>query len=341
MRSNSPRSRLVVCKRGTGLRFAPSPQSVITMSTRFLKTDLLRRALAGAILLVGALASQQALAKDRAHCRGATSWQLAMDQGHDAFARRAEDAIGTQALSGPVAQAVDCFRHAVELAPERFEPRVELLRALFFQGEYAARSDAERKAIFLEGRDFFERSLDLLSQDLGTDLRTLSPQQVARAIDRRPEARPMFFFGAMHWGLWADYFGNVAALRSGAAKRMRELGELCLALTPDIESGGGHRLVGQLHAKVPRIVFVSMWIDRDRGLRELERAVQLGPENPLNLTFLAEALADLGRDRDRASELISQVLRREPRADHLVEDRKAIQRARNVQRNYRLDRAAR
>ena len=282
-----------------------------------------------------------AVAKDRLRCGGATSWQSAMELGHEAFEQRAVDAIGVQAPAGPVASAAECFRLAVELAPERFEPRVELLRALFFQGEYAARSDAERKAVFLEGRDFFERSLDLLSRDLGLDLRSLNPHQVARALDRRPEARPMFFFGAMHWGLWADYFGNVAALRSGAAKRMRELGELCLALTPDIDSAGGHRLVGQLHAKVPRIVFVSMWIDRDRGLRELERAVQLGPENPLNLTFLAEALADLGRDRERARALITQVLEREPRPDHLVEDRKAIQRARNVQRNYRLERSGR
>ena len=280
-----------------------------------------------------------ARAKDRSSCDGASSWQVALETGRGAFARRAEQAVGVQALAGPVSLAVDCFRHAVRLAPERFEPRVELLRAMFFQGEYAARSDAERKNIFLEGRDFFEQSLDLLSKDLGVDLRELPPEDVARVLDRRPEARPMFFFGAMHWGLWADYFGTVAALRSGVAKKLRHLGEVSLALTPQIDSAGGHRLVGQLHAKVPRLVFVSMWIDRERGLRELERAALLGPENPLNLTFLAEALADLGRDRERASELLAQVLRREPRPDHLVEDRKAIQRARNVQRNYGLERA--
>lgn len=282
-----------------------------------------------------------AAAKDLVRCGAATTWQAAMEQGQTAFAQRAKDAVGFQAPRAPAARAVDCFRHAVTLAPQRFESRIELLRALFFQGEYAARTDAERRAIFLEGRDLFEASLDQLSRDLGVDLRTQPANQVARALETRPEAQPLFFFGAMHWGLWADYFGNVAALRSGVAKKLRQLAEVCLALTPDIDSAGGHRLVGQLHAKIPRLVFVSMWIDRERGLQELERAAQLGPENPLNLTFLAEALAELAGDRERARALLEQVIRRQPRPDHLVEDRKAIQRARNMQRNYGLERTAR
>jgi len=222
------------------------------------------------------------------------------------------------------------------LAPDRFDIRIDLLHALLFEGEYAARSKADKKKVFLEGRDLFEDSLTLLSRVVGREVRDLSPQQLDRTLQECDEARPIFFLGALHWGLWADYFGTIAAVRAGTAKKIRRLAEMTLAVTPNVDEGGAHRLMGRLHFLTPRIPFITSWVDRKRSVSELEKALAQGPEDPLNLAFLAEAVAEIGKDRERAKELLAAAVSSSPRKGHLIEDLSAIEEAKKIRRELRL-----
>lgn len=266
-------------------------------------------------------------------CRQLGSADEAMERGHAAFARRAEAARGTTAAPEPIGAAVACFGRALALRPDRDDARSALLRALFFQGEYAAPSDAERKRIFLAATDLFEARVEQLAEEYDLDFRKVDPRRATTRVGaRREDLGAMFFYGALHWGLWAQSYGKMAALRAGVAKRIRDYGELSLAMAPEVADAGPHRLVGQLHAEAPRVVFLTMWIDRERALEELERAVEIAPDDPLNLTYLAEALAEFRGDRDRAAGLLERAVTTPARAGHLIEDRNAIEQARAAQR---------
>ena len=268
-----------------------------------------------------------------ASCGALESVEQALDRGWSHFADRAVGARGTRAAPEPIGSAVECFERALALAPDRDDVVAALLRALFFQGEYATPSDDERKRIFLEATELFELQIEQVAEQFEIDFRDADPHRAAERVGaRRADLGATFFYGALHWGLWAQSYGKMAALRAGVAKRIRDYGELSLAMAPQIADAGPHRLVGQLHAEAPRVVFLTMWIDRKRALQELERAVELSPDDPLNLTYLAEALVEFRRDRNRAAELLQRAVSTPPREHHLVEDRSAIELARSAQR---------
>ena len=95
--------------------------------------------------------------------------------------------------------------------------------------------------------------------------------------------------------------------------------------------GGGHRLLGRLHALAPRVPFFTGWIRRDTAVAELERALELAPEDPYNQLYLAEVLlAERPARRDEARRLLSQLLASPAPPDRVVEQARASQLARQL-----------
>lgn len=247
----------------------------------------------------------------------------------EAFAKRAKKAEGIWAQAEPIGSAVSGYRAALELAPDDLATRSKLLHAIFFQAEYHFRDPAQRKAAFDQGRRVFEDGLERLSRSVGTDLYKSTAAALPDLLEDQPEAGPFFFWGALHWGLWGQYFGKMAGLRQGVAKKIRILGEAAIALAPEFESGGGHRLVGRLHALAPRVPLVTGWVRRDRGIELLEEAYRRAPGDPLNRLFLGEVLLEFRRDRrEEGLELIRSATQMSPRPDKELEDIKAIADAR-------------
>jgi tetratricopeptide (TPR) repeat protein len=252
-------------------------------------------------------------------------------EGDAAWARRAEGHQGGRAAAGPVNQAIAAYERAVEARPARLEACWKLLRALHFKGEHVARTREEKQAVFGRGREVVEKALDLLGQRVGGRGRLdgMTPQQTARALAAVPEAAPVFLYGAIHWGLWGDAFGRVAAARQGVGDRIRHYGEVAVAIDERYETAGGHRLLGRLHTLAPRIPLVTGWVDRARAVSELRRALELAPGDPYNQLFLAEALLEHQPGRaDEARAILRKLVARRPSAERPVEEAKAIADAR-------------
>jgi tetratricopeptide (TPR) repeat protein len=252
--------------------------------------------------------------------------------GDTAYTRRAEGAQGNVAQSGPIVEAVEAYAAAVELAPDRLDLRVRLLRALFFQGQYATSDVETKKLLFERGRLQFEESAELLSRRNGVEHGgdEVAVEALVLGLAREPDAGPLHYWGAVHWGVWGELFGNLAAVKKGVAKKVRDHGEVARQLAPDYDSGAPYRLLGRLHAVAPRVPIFTGWIDRELGLRYLEKALELGPDEPLHRAFLAEALLDHGpaSAHERAMALLESAASAEPRAELAVEDAQAIADAR-------------
>ncbi len=260
-----------------------------------------------------------------------------MERGDAAWLRRAEGHQGGRAQAGPVGEAVAAYEAALKAAPDDLDLYWKLLRAYHFEGEYVASTRQAKQAAFGRGREVAEAAIDRLARRLpGAEagggrarLDRLSPAETARALAGVPQAKAIYLWGAVDWGLWADAFGKLAAARQGVGDRLRHYGEVVLAIDERFENAGGHRLLGRLHAMAPKVPFVTGWVDRDKAISELERAAALGPADPTNDLYLAEAILDhRPAEKARAIAILRRLGARQPSPERAVEDGKVLAEAR-------------
>lgn len=251
----------------------------------------------------------------------------AIARGDSAWARRAEGEREGRPLPGPIREAVSSYEDALSVRPESLEARWKLLRALHFAGDFAAREEEESGRIFDRAREVSDRGLDLLAGEVGSGvpLDEMDPEEirgrlVAADVSQRDVAR-LYFWSAINWGAWSRRTGLLSAVREGVANRIHRYALITVALEPAYEGGGALRLLGRLHAALPRVPFVSGWVDRQRSVPLVERAVAIAPAHPGNRLLLALTLLDLAPERsNEALELLKQVGRLTPRPSMRIED---------------------
>jgi tetratricopeptide (TPR) repeat protein len=251
--------------------------------------------------------------------------------GDAAWARRAEGQHGGHAAPGPIGEAIAAYERAYKAQPANLEAAWKLLRALHFQGDFVATSQNDKQRIFGRGRDVFEAALNEVERRAGgrAKLDDLAPPAAAKAVAGIPEAKPIFLWGAVHWGLWGDAFGRLAAARQGVGDKVRRNAEILLALDERYEDAAAHRVLGRLHTLAPKVPFFTGWVDRGQAVSHLRRAVALAPDSLLNRLYLADAL--LQHQPDKAAEarqILKRMIESRPGPARQVEDERAIADAR-------------
>ncbi len=248
-------------------------------------------------------------------------------RGDAAWARRAEGERDGRPLPGPIRAALGAYEAALASQPDDLEARWKLLRAFHFAGDFTGKGDKERRAIFERAREVSEDGLERLAQGVGSgerleaaDLEALGERLEAADVRAIDVAR-LYFWAAINWGAWSRIVGLLGAVRQGVANRLYRYTSLAIALEPGYEDGGPLRLLGRLHAELPRIPVLSGWVDRSQALPLIESAHALAPENPGNQLLLAITLLDLAPERrGEALDLLGQVERLAPRPSMRIED---------------------
>jgi tetratricopeptide (TPR) repeat protein len=258
-------------------------------------------------------------------------------RGDAAWSRRAEGHQGRRAAPGPIGEAIAAYERALQQQPERLEIYWKLLRAEHFKGDFVAATREQKQAVFGPARAVAETGLDRLARGIGgrERLDALAPQAAARALAGVPEAAPLHLWAAIHWGLWGDNFGRLAAARQGVGERVRRYAEVVIAIDERFEDAGGHRVLGRLHTLAPRVPFLTGWVDREKAVAELRRAVALAPDYPLNSVFLAEALLlyQPGKSAE-AHQLLHRLVELRPNPAREVEDADTLAQARALLAKY-------
>jgi tetratricopeptide (TPR) repeat protein len=248
--------------------------------------------------------------------------------GDAAWARRAEGHQGARALPGPIDEAIADYERAVKEQPDRLEGTWKLLRALLYKGDFTTDSNDAKQKIFARGKEIAEAGIDRLAKRTSGSrqkLDALAPAQAAKAVAAVPEAKPLFLWSAVHWGLWGDVFGRLAAARQGVGDRVRRYSEILIALDERYEDAAGHRILGRLHTLAPKVPFFTGWVDRDKAVSELRRALALGPDNFDNHVFLAEALFEYQPARAaEARDVLRRLLARQPTPELVVEQETSL-----------------
>jgi hypothetical protein len=247
-------------------------------------------------------------------------------QGDAHYARRAEGSAGPIARVEQAELALGSYRAAVLADPSSVPARWRLMRALYFRGTFCATPRDQVRRLRDESKANADEGLRLLERSLGG----ATGEARVRALRARPEAAALYFWSAVAWGEWAMMRGPLTAVRTGAAGRIRDLAQTVIDVDPSFERGGGYRILGRLHDRAPRIIFLTGWISRTKGIALLERSLAADPANSISLIFLAEALQDHapGR-RDEARRLLQACAQLVPRPDYAVEDAHFVAMARS------------
>jgi hypothetical protein len=228
-----------------------------------------------------------------------------IETGDRAWTMRAEALDERLATPTRIEEAIRHYRAALEADPLSLEASWKLLRALHYAIDFTNLEDRAKDARGVEAIELASASTEGLDGGGGTD------------SDR---AR-LLFWSAIAWGTRAQRVGLLTIVREGAAGRMHDYAEQSLALDPSVDRGGALRLLSRLHATLPRVPFVSGWVDRDKALPLAERAHALDAAHPGNRLILALALLDHAPDRGaEARALLESVASTEARNDFLVED---------------------
>lgn len=245
------------------------------------------------------------------------------------WARRGEGARGAVASAASIEPAIAAYRKAVASDAGDLEARWKLMRALRFKAAYAAPTNEERKAILEEAKGIGApgvAQLDaLLAAKKGGSIARGSEETISKALRGVPNAGELLYWDAASWGEWAVAFGKLAAVRQGAADRIRRESTIVMLMDPAIESGGGARILGRLHNQTPRVPFITGWASDEKAAVFLEQSLELDPTNKLTKVFLAEALAATGDQRKaRAVALLREVASARIDPAWAVEDAAAI-----------------
>lgn len=231
--------------------------------------------------------------------------QTQLAAGDRAWAARATVLDGRLAAPDQIEAAVRSYREACETEPEPLEARWKLLRALHYLVEFTNAPERRKEEAVEEAASFAKAWVEALDDSSGPG----------------PERAELYFWSAIAWGARGQRVGLLTIVREGVAGRLHDYARRAVALDPAIERGGGYRLLSRLHADLPRVPFVSGWVDRDQVLPLAERAFSIDPDDPGNCLILGMALIERAPDRRaEAASLLESVAHSEPRPALRAED---------------------
>lgn len=258
--------------------------------------------------------------------------------GDKQWSERAAGQRSGHAAAAPVDAAIAAYTRATTSDPRDLAARWKLLRAWRFKGAYVATTPDEKKAVYASGKKAGESALSLLSELLqarGASLAKSPERDVVTAARAIPGAAEVLLWDAVNWGEWALAYGKLAAVREGAADRIRREATLAMLIDPRIEGGAPARVLGRLHDQTPRVPFLTGWASSKEAVRLLQESLRLDPANKLTKVFLAEALVSNDSSaKPRATRLLREVIAAPDAPGYEVEDAAATADANSILKRW-------
>lgn len=260
-------------------------------------------------------------------------------EGDQHWALRAEGHQSGHAQTAQIDAAISAYRRAVAQNPNDLEARWKLLRAIRFKGAYVATTNEEKKQVYGEAKTAGEDALAVVNRELAAKgLRSpekAGAKEVADVVRTIPGAAEIYFWDSVNWGEWALAYGKIAAVRQGAADRIRREATIATLVDPKLDGGGPPRVLGRLHDQTPHVPFLTGWASDKEALRFLNESLKIDPTNKITQVFLAEAMVDADSStKAEAIRILRQTLTTPNDPQYEVEQAKAQDDARELLRKW-------
>jgi len=249
--------------------------------------------------------------------------------GDAAWAQRAEGHQGGRALAAHADAAIAAYQKAVAQDPNDLEPRWKLLRAIRFKGAYVAQSTDEKKQVYALAKKSGDEAVALVDRRLTQKgLKSFSKateKQVADLARDIPGAGEIFLWDAINWGEWALAYGKLAAVREGAADRIKREATMAMMINPALEGGSPARVLGRLHDQTPHVPFITGWASSKEAVKFLNESLKIDPANKITKVFLAEAMVDNDSDtKPQAVQMLKELIAAPNDPNYEVEQSDAV-----------------
>lgn len=249
--------------------------------------------------------------------------QVATGDAH--FARRAEGSRGAHAQAAPIDAAISAYRRAATQNGADLEARWKLLRAIRFRSAYVLKTSEQRRSALAEAKRISDDALGIVDRSLTRrglkSVAKATEKQIADAARAIPHAGEAFFWDSVVWGEWALAYGKVAAAKQGAADRIKRSSTIAMLIGPQIENGGGARVLGRLHNQTPSIPFITGWASDELAVKYLRDSLSHDPKNKLTKLFLAEAIFDASsKGKPEAVRILRDIISTPNDPEYAVED---------------------
>ena len=225
--------------------------------------------------------------------------------GDQHWAARGEGHSGGHAKADHVNAALVAYGNAVKANPNDLDARWKLLRAYRFKGAYTTSTVDEKKAVYNDAKKAGEGALAVLDQQLRaksvSSVTKATEKQIADAARQIPGASEIFLWDAINWGEWALAYGKMAAVREGAADRIRREATIAYLIDPKMEGGSPGRVLGRLHDQTPHVPFIIGWASSKEAVKFLAESYKIDPSNKITGTFYAEAMVNNNSDAKPAA----------------------------------------
>lgn len=252
---------------------------------------------------------------------------------------RAEGHVGGRAKAQHVDAAIAAYQRAIAANANDLDAQWKLLRTYRFKGVYVASSAAEKKKIFEDAKAAGEKALAVVDKQLAakgvTSPSKATEKQVADAARAIPGAGELFFWDSVNWGEWAIVFGKMAAVRQGAADRIRREATIANLADPKLEGGGPSRVLGRLHDETPHVPFITGWASSKEAVRFLNESLKIDPTNKITRVFLAEAMVDNDSNtKPQAVQMLRDTIAAPNDPNYVVEEEAATEDARKLLKEW-------
>jgi hypothetical protein len=139
----------------------------------------------------------------------------------------------------------------------------------------------------------------------------------------------------VNWGEWAIAYGKLAAVREGAADRIRREATIATLIDPKLEGGAPPRVLGRLHDQTPHVPFITGWASSKEALKYLNQSLQIDPTNKITRVFLAEAMENNDSNtKPQAVQMLKEILNTPNDPNYEVEQAAAVDDARALLKKW-------
>jgi tetratricopeptide (TPR) repeat protein len=201
-----------------------------------------------------------------------------------------------------IKEAINYYNLALKDSSTKQEAAWKLLRAYYFLGCFATPDLKKRIKVFEkaknEGKSFF---------------------------NAYPKSTEIAYWYSVNLALWGSLVNPAVALKAGSIKETREIAKMLIAHEASNKEAAarGYQILGKAHQKLPHIVFVSSWVDRDSAEYHLKKSLSLNPNDLATRLFLAEYYKENSRKKEM-EELLKPALSKHPNPEHFLEDERNL-----------------
>ncbi len=237
-----------------------------------------------------------------------------------------EEGLALPASSQLAIQTCLAAEEAAESLAPKIAARWRAMRSAHYLSAFTSASDAEKTRALENAAELADRTLVALTIELGDkDLLKRPGPELAQRLEAKgfdpADIARLHFWTAIIWGAKGQSAGLLQIVREGVANRMHNNACIAIRLDPSVDRGGAYRLLSRLNADLPRVPFVSGWVDRDKALPQAKKALAQAPEDPGNKLILALALmGEEDKSRGMIEALLREVVEAPARPTLLAED---------------------